>query len=157
MRTTLLWATAVASEHSESVVLVHQHHVALEELTSHGTGFIVWSSAEDYLVLTAYHVIKLEDEMNQVEIVVKMPASDDYLPATVLRIDARRDIALLRVTNNDGKKGKTARRPLTFDERLPPHVGTVVVLLGYFAPDGNVESQVLVWPDVPGSSPGKIM
>jgi S1-C subfamily serine protease len=150
-------ATAVAHEHSASVVLVHHHHVASEQLTSHGTGFIVWSSAKDYLVLTAYHVIELEEhEMNQVEIVVKMPGSVDYLPATVLRIDTARDIALLRVTNNDGNS-KTARQPLTFDDRVSPPVGTVVVLLGYFAPDGDVEGQVLVWPDVPGSSPGKIV
>jgi len=65
-------ATAVALQHSASVVLVHHHHVASEQLLSrHGTGFIVWSSAEDYLVLTANHVITLEEhEMNdEVEIV----------------------------------------------------------------------------------------
>ncbi|CAD6240714.1 unnamed protein product [Miscanthus lutarioriparius] len=134
--------------HSASVVLVRHHHVASEQLLRrHGTGFIVWSSAEDYLVLTANHVITLEEhEMNdEVEIVVKMPGSGDYLPATLLRSDTSRDIALLRVTNNDDKS-KIARRPLTFDDRLPPPVGTVVVLLGYFAPDGDVQMPLKVLP-----------
>ena len=35
---------------------------------------------------------------DEVEIVVKMPGSGDYLPATLLRSDTSRDIALLRVT-----------------------------------------------------------
>lgn len=153
-------ATAVALQHSASVVLVHHHHVASEQLLSrHGTGFIVWSSGKDCLVLTANHVITRDDEyeMNDVEIVVKMPGSGDYLPATLLGSDAARDIALLRVTNNENGGKTAARPPLTFDERLPPPVGTVVVLLGYFALDGDIEGEGLVWPDVPGSSPGKIM
>jgi hypothetical protein len=131
----------VALQHSASVVLVHHHHVASEQLLSrHGTGFIVWSSGKDCLVLTANHVITRDDEYD-VEIVVKMPGSGDYL----------------RVTSNENGGKTTARPPLTFDERLPPPVGTVVVLLGYFALDGDIEGEGPVWPDVPGSSPGKIM
>ncbi|CAD6233704.1 unnamed protein product [Miscanthus lutarioriparius] len=60
-----------------------------------------------------------EHEMNdEVEIVVKMPGSGDYLPATLLRSDTSRDIALLRVTNNDDKS-KIGRSPSPLMTEFP--------------------------------------
>lgn len=88
-----------------------------------GTGFFV---SDDGLALTANHVVlNSKDNYRSIDVSVRVPGSASAVPAEILDMDAKNDVALLRVT------GVQLPRRVTLGTPSHSQIGGDIDVIGY--------------------------
>ncbi|MBN2300040.1 MAG: trypsin-like peptidase domain-containing protein [Acholeplasmataceae bacterium] len=70
--------------------------VSLEESTIHGSGFVYKKEGNDYYILTNEHIVRYYQSIE-----IYSPQNEHYIQASIEKVDAHKDLAILTMTTTD--------------------------------------------------------